>query len=82
MSAPLNRPRPGASLDKNLRRSLLWSNSQREVANLICKSHPKELVKTWKQMRDRFDRDSSKPNPYEEVESGATNLLPSFLIAS
>jgi len=65
-------PRVGKSLDKNLRQSLIWSKSQREVANLISESYPADVVNKWRKMRDDFDRDSSRPNPYEEVNNRKT----------
>jgi hypothetical protein len=59
---------PGATLDRNLRRSLAWRKSQREVATLISESYPAAIVDKWRIMRENFDRDRSKPNPYKEVE--------------
>lgn len=41
---------PGASLDKNLQRSVVWSKSQRGVATLISESHPTDVVKNWRKM--------------------------------
>ncbi|KAF9789306.1 hypothetical protein BJ322DRAFT_1000561 [Thelephora terrestris] len=60
------------SLEKNLRRSLAWSRSQREVANLVSQSYSPETVDVWRKMRDEFDLDQSKPNPYKEVENRTT----------
>jgi hypothetical protein len=59
----------GTSLDRNLRRSLAWKTSQREVADLITSSYEASTIREWQKMRDDFDRDSSKPNPYEEIEN-------------
>jgi hypothetical protein len=59
----------GTSLDTNLRRSIAWSKSQREVADLVTGSHSADNVEKWRKMRDDFDEDPSKPNPYEEVEN-------------
>ena len=58
----------GTSLDRNLRRSLAWSKSQREIAALVSESYPTAVVDKWREMRDSFDRDTSMPNPYKEVE--------------
>jgi hypothetical protein len=58
----------GTSLDRNLRRSFAWSKTQREVATLISKSYPAAVVNEWRKIRDDFDRDPLKANPYEEVE--------------
>lgn len=63
------------SLDRNLLRSLAWSKSQREVANLISGSYTVEVVEKWHKMRNDFDGDSSKPNPYEEVEKRTSGFL-------
>ena len=57
------------SLNRNLLRSFTWSKSQWEVANLISGSYTAEVVEKWQKMRNDFDRDSSLPNPYEEVEN-------------
>lgn len=34
----------------------------------MSSSYPKDVVKKWSKMRDDFDQDSSKPNPYQESE--------------
>ena len=60
---------PGKFLGKNLQRSLAWSKSQRAVANLVSGSYPAETVSEWRKMCEDFDRDPSKPNPYEEVDN-------------
>jgi len=61
----------GILLEKNLRRSLAWSKSQREIATLMSASYPVTTVDEWRKMRDEFDLDQSKPNPYEEVDNRA-----------
>ena len=59
----------GVSLDKNLRLSLAWSKSQREVATLVSGSYLDATVNEWRKMREEFDLDQSKPDPYEEVDN-------------
>lgn len=34
----------------------------------MSSSYPASVVNQWRQMRDKFDQDSSMPNPYEESE--------------
>ena len=34
-------------------------------------SYPADTVDKWCEMQDEFDKDSSKPNPYEEVDNCA-----------
>ena len=38
-------------------------------------SYPANVVAKWCEMREDFDRDSSKPNPYEEVDNRMTSLI-------
>ena len=59
----------GKLLEKNLRRSLVWKKSQREVATLMSAAFDSTTVDKWHQMRELFDRDQTKPNPYEEVDN-------------
>ena len=56
----------GAFLLKNLRRSVAWSKTQRSFALAISAKHPTHVLQQWKKMREDFDRDPAKPNPYEE----------------
>ena len=73
---------PGVSLNRNLKQSLAWSKSQREVATLISGSYAAGVVAKWREMLDKFDRDPSMPNPYKEVEERTTSLPPFwYLIA-
>ena len=80
MLQPSNHFPLGASLERNLRRSFAWSKSQREVANLMSGSYPTPTVDNWRKMRDEFDLDPSKPNPYKEVDNCTcfpiVNLIP------
>ena len=66
--------RVGKALDKNFRRSLAWSKSQREIADLMSGSYPPDIVDKWHEMRDDFDCDPSKPNPYQEVENRVSSV--------
>ena len=59
----------GTFLNKNLQVSLAWSKSQRKVATLVSESYSTAIVDEWRKMRDEFDLDQSKPNPYEEVDN-------------
>ena len=68
-------PQAGTFLDRNLRRSLAWKTSQREVADLMSGSYPADVVSKWRGMRDDFDRDPSKPNPYEDVDDRMVFLV-------
>ena len=67
--ANLRTPFSGKTLERNLRRSLAWKKSQREVATLISGTYSTATVEKWCKMRDEFDLDNSKPNPYEEVDN-------------
>ena len=67
--ANLHTPFSGTTLKRNLRRSLAWKKSQREVATLISGAYSTATVEKWCKMRDEFDLDNSKPNPYEEVDN-------------
>ena len=68
---PLMDPFLGTFLEKNLQRSLAWRKSQREIATLMSGSYPVATVDKWRKMRDEFDLDPSKPNPYEEIDNHA-----------
>lgn len=59
----------GKFLEKNLRRSLIWKKSQREVATLMSGAFDPDTVGKWRKMRELFDLDQTKPNPYEEVDN-------------
>ena len=65
-SCATNHHSPGTFLEKNLRQSLAWSKSQREVAMQISESYSAATVDKWRRMRDKFDLDPSEPNPYKE----------------
>lgn len=56
----------GAFLLKNLRRSVAWSKTQRTFALAISAKHPADVLQRWTKMREDFDKDSAKPNPYKE----------------
>jgi len=38
-------------------------------------SYPADVVSKWRKMRDDFDRDPSKPNPYEERNNRMVSLI-------
>ena len=59
----------GVSLLKNLKKSLAWSKTQRAVANKAPESLPADTLAQWSTMRQEFDQDRAKPNPYEEPEA-------------
>ena len=61
--------RLGKLLEKNLRWSLAWKKSQRDVADLMSGAFDTATVDKWKEIRDAYDLDNSKPNPYEETET-------------
>ena len=71
---PSNPFRLGKSLEKNLRRSLAWSKSQRAVAALMSGSYDVATVKKWRKMREKYDLNPSKPNPYEEDDNCAYSV--------
>lgn len=78
----LNTSFSGKTLERNLRRSLAWKKSQRGVATLISGAYSTATIEKWNKMRDEFDLDNSKPNPYEEVDnrrSLSSNFLGLFL---
>jgi hypothetical protein len=58
----------GTTLLKNLQKSLSWSKTQRTVANNASQRISASTLADWKKMREVFDRDRTKPNPYEEPE--------------
>lgn len=37
-------------------------------------SYSSDIVDKWRQMRNDFDRDPSKPNPYQEVENRMSSI--------
>lgn len=51
---------------KNLRRSVKWSKTQRAFALAISAKHSADVIQRWTKMRDDFDSDPQKPNPYVE----------------
>lgn len=51
---------------KNLRRSVRWSKTQRAFAAAISVKHPADILERWAKMREDFDNDPKKPNPYVE----------------
>ena len=59
----------GKLLEKNLRRSLVWEKSQRDIATLMSGAFDAATVDKWRKMREEFDSDHSKPNPYEEHDN-------------
>ena len=59
----------GTSLLKNLQKSLTWSITQRAIADNASRRLPSETLTDWSRMRQDFDRDRTKPNPYEEPEA-------------
>jgi len=65
----LSTPFLGTTLERNLRRSLAWKKSQQDVAALISGAYSTTTVEKWDKMRNEFDLDNSKPNPYEEVDN-------------
>ena len=67
----------GVSLLKNLRKAHTWSKKQRAVADNASKCLPTTTVTDWTKMRQEFDQDCKKPNPYEEPET--CKFLYSFL---
>jgi hypothetical protein len=62
-------PLSGTSLLKNLRTSLAWGKTQRAVAKNASAPLSPETLADWTRMRQDFDQDPTKPNPYEEPES-------------
>ena len=54
---------------KNLRRSVRWGKSQRTFATAISSKHTDDVIQKWSEMRDVFDKDPMKPNPYEEPKA-------------
>lgn len=59
----------GVSLLKNLRKALTWSKTQRAVADKASQGLPATTLTDWTNMRQDFDRDRGKPNPYEEPDT-------------
>ena len=62
-------PPSGFSLLKNLQKALVWSKTQRAVANNASSRLPPETLAEWNKMRRDFDRDPKSPNPYQEPEA-------------
>jgi hypothetical protein len=58
----------GRLLENNLRKSLAWKKSQRQVAALMSGAFSATTVDGWRKMREAFDLDQTNPDPYEEVE--------------
>ena len=59
----------GVSLLKNLRKALTWSKTQHANADKASQGLPATTLTDWTNMRNEFDRDRKKPNPYEEPET-------------
>jgi len=62
-------PTLGITLLKNLQKALVWSKTQRAVANNASNRLPPETLVDWDKMRRDFDRDRKNPNPYAEPET-------------
>jgi len=62
------RPLIGITLLKNLRKAFIWSKTQRTVADNTSNRLPPGTFTEWKNMREDFDRNNQKPNPYKEPE--------------
>jgi len=62
-------PPLGITLLKNLEKALVWSETQRAVANNASNRLPPETLANWDKMRQDFDRDNEKPNPYAEPDT-------------
>ena len=58
----------GKLLEKNLRKSLTWKKSQREVAALMSGAFSATIVDGWRKMREAFDLDQTQPDPYKEID--------------
>ena len=54
---------------KNLRRSFIWGTTQRTFATAISDKHSDDVIEEWSKIRDAFDKDPTKPNPYEEPKA-------------
>ena len=61
-------PLLGITLLKNLEKALIWSKTQRAIANNASDRLPTETLADWDKMRRDFDRDKKQPNPYAEPE--------------
>lgn len=59
----------GTTLLKNLKRALSWSRTHRAIADNVSKSLPEDTLAAWIKVRQEFDQDPSKPNPYQEPET-------------
>ena len=59
----------GPGLLKNLKRALSWSKTHRAIADNVSKSLPEDTLAAWIKVRQEFDQDPSRPNPYEEPET-------------
>jgi len=59
----------GIFLVKNLRKSLSWSKTHRAVAKNASKCLSASMLADWNKMREDFERDGTKSNPYEEPET-------------
>jgi hypothetical protein len=42
-------------------------------------TYPVSIIDEWRTMRDAYDLDQTKPNPYEEVDSRTPVFLHGFL---
>lgn len=62
-------PLLGITLLKNLQKALIWSKTQRAIADNASNRLPLETLADWDKMRRDFDRDNKKPNPYAEPEA-------------
>ena len=60
---------PGVTLLRNLQKVLVWSKTQRAIADNASARLLDDTLVDWAKMRQDFDRDRTKPNPYEEPET-------------
>ena len=72
---PLLTSCPGVFLLKNLRRSIKWSKIQRAFASAISAKHPSGVLQRWTKMREDFDSNTDKPNPYAEPRASKLILV-------
>ena len=48
---------------------------QQDAFNLFSATFPLATVQKWSKMVDDWDKDMTKPNPYEESNNSMLNLL-------
>jgi len=65
-----NHVNTGISLRKSVEKAWKWSKTQREVAKSLNEMVSEDTLLKWKNMVIDYKLDHTKPNPFEEPQTG------------